>query len=252
MAQADLAIGAGGATSWERACLGLPSLIITMAENQRPVAEGLDRKGIAKWLGDQGQVTGELLERTLRELLNHSLDKSWSALCFDTVDGKGTERVCAVLTVSPSTQLRSRRVTPKDEALLLEWANDSTTRKNAFSSGLITTDEHRSWLQDRLSCIDSCRFFIVETLGQIPIGQVRFDLNGGEWEIDYSLAPQFRRRKLGKSLIEAALDGLRLEVLVASLLGRVKSSNLPSRRVFESLGFRKQQDDLGFVFRRAL
>ena len=39
MAQADLAIGAGGTTTWERLCLGLPSLVVSIAENQEPTCE---------------------------------------------------------------------------------------------------------------------------------------------------------------------------------------------------------------------
>ena len=39
IARADLAIGAGGATTWERACLKLPSLVVAIAENQAPFAE---------------------------------------------------------------------------------------------------------------------------------------------------------------------------------------------------------------------
>ena len=41
MAEADLAIGAGGTTTWERCCLGLPSLVVSIAENQRPACEAL-------------------------------------------------------------------------------------------------------------------------------------------------------------------------------------------------------------------
>src|SRR5450631_3824141 len=39
MARADLAIGAAGTTTWERMCLGLPSLVVSIAKNQRPAAE---------------------------------------------------------------------------------------------------------------------------------------------------------------------------------------------------------------------
>ena len=47
MADSDLAIGAAGATSWERCCLGLPSIIIVVAENQLKVAKGLEEAAAA-------------------------------------------------------------------------------------------------------------------------------------------------------------------------------------------------------------
>jgi UDP-2,4-diacetamido-2,4,6-trideoxy-beta-L-altropyranose hydrolase len=47
MADSDLAIGAAGATSWERCCLGLPTILLVLAENQTPAAENLQRAGAA-------------------------------------------------------------------------------------------------------------------------------------------------------------------------------------------------------------
>ena len=47
MADCDLAIGAAGATSWERCCLGLPSIMLVVAENQLEVAKGLEDAGAA-------------------------------------------------------------------------------------------------------------------------------------------------------------------------------------------------------------
>jgi len=47
MANSDLAIGAAGSTSWERCCLGLPSLMVVLAENQQSIAKGLQGQGAA-------------------------------------------------------------------------------------------------------------------------------------------------------------------------------------------------------------
>jgi spore coat polysaccharide biosynthesis predicted glycosyltransferase SpsG len=47
MADSDLAIGAAGSTSWERCCLGLPSLIVVLAENQEEIAQALGCSGAA-------------------------------------------------------------------------------------------------------------------------------------------------------------------------------------------------------------
>lgn len=47
MADADLAIGAAGSTSWERCCLGLPTLMLVLADNQRAVAQYFSQRQIA-------------------------------------------------------------------------------------------------------------------------------------------------------------------------------------------------------------
>ena len=50
MRDADLASGASGSATWERCCLGLPTVMVTIAENQRPIAEAMLRHGAARCL----------------------------------------------------------------------------------------------------------------------------------------------------------------------------------------------------------
>ncbi|MEE9443825.1 MAG: UDP-2,4-diacetamido-2,4,6-trideoxy-beta-L-altropyranose hydrolase [candidate division Zixibacteria bacterium] len=57
MARADLAIGAAGTTSWERTWLGMPSIVVVLAENQKSGAEALHRAGAAWNLGFHTDVT---------------------------------------------------------------------------------------------------------------------------------------------------------------------------------------------------
>lgn len=52
MADSDLAIGAAGGTAWERCCLGLPSLMVVAAANQREIAAALESAGAALNLGE--------------------------------------------------------------------------------------------------------------------------------------------------------------------------------------------------------
>lgn len=56
MVEADLAIGAAGSTSWERCCLGLPALMVVLAENQKSIAEALAGAGACIYLGDVQDV----------------------------------------------------------------------------------------------------------------------------------------------------------------------------------------------------
>ena len=51
MNQADLALGAGGTTTWERCFLGLPSIVTSVAENQETVANDSAVKGYIIYIG---------------------------------------------------------------------------------------------------------------------------------------------------------------------------------------------------------
>lgn len=100
MVQADLAIGAGGATSWERCCLGLPTLVVTLADNQKPIAAELDRQGFIRWLGHKDEVSEQALARALADIVTNSLTPAWSEQCQRLVDGRGTERVTAHILIA--------------------------------------------------------------------------------------------------------------------------------------------------------
>lgn len=62
MADSDLAIGAAGATSWERCCLGLPSIMLVLAENQRTIARCLERSRAAMPINLDKSVATQLRE----------------------------------------------------------------------------------------------------------------------------------------------------------------------------------------------
>lgn len=65
---ADLSIGAGGSTTWERIYLGLPSVNIIVAENQRDVTRELDKARVIRSLGWHEQVRAENIARELEFL----------------------------------------------------------------------------------------------------------------------------------------------------------------------------------------
>lgn len=237
MAKADLAVGAGGSTTWERLCLGLPSLVVTVADNQRPIAEELQRRGLIAWLGDQASVREQTVYDALKPLLEDGINEAWSARCRATIDGRGVTRVCAALTVTSATALRVRHAGLDDEACLLDWANDPATRRRGFHPDPISEASHHRWFHEHLRDLDGCRLYIIETEEGIPLGQVRFQRDEESWEVHYSLAQPFRGRGLGRPLLRSALLKARQELPGTTIVGQVKPDNVASRRIFESLGF---------------
>lgn len=98
MASATLFVGAGGGTTWERAALGLPSLCVSVADNQVGNAEALASAGIHLYPGTAEQVTVAVLARSIALLLDDaSLRGQFSARSRKLVDGLGAQRVAAAL-----------------------------------------------------------------------------------------------------------------------------------------------------------
>lgn len=94
MACADLGLGAGGATTWERSALGLPSVVISTAENQERLSIDCDALGISKYLGRSHEVDAEQILHTIQELINNpERIQSMSEKGMELVDGSGTSRV---------------------------------------------------------------------------------------------------------------------------------------------------------------
>lgn len=70
MNAADLAIGAGGATTWERCILGLPALTVITADNQKQTASDLAAAGAIWLLGQANDLTANNYETALRTAID--------------------------------------------------------------------------------------------------------------------------------------------------------------------------------------
>ena len=93
IARADLAIGAGGATTWERACLGLPSLTTVIADNQLEATIALAKENCIVKLCTAN------FDRKVKHWLHHlTSHPDWictaSTRCIDFVRGRGVNIVC--------------------------------------------------------------------------------------------------------------------------------------------------------------
>ena len=94
MARADLAIGGCGTTSWERCCLGLPALGLTLAANQVPIAEGLAARGAIEHLGAATEVTeADITEALLGLIRDPDRLAALSVASRGLADGMGALRM---------------------------------------------------------------------------------------------------------------------------------------------------------------
>jgi UDP-2,4-diacetamido-2,4,6-trideoxy-beta-L-altropyranose hydrolase len=92
MADSDLSIGAAGSTSWERCCLGLPTLMLVLADNQKPSAQALDAACAARLIGAVSDITREL-PLAIRELSDSECQMRMSGAASTITDGLGIDKI---------------------------------------------------------------------------------------------------------------------------------------------------------------
>jgi UDP-2,4-diacetamido-2,4,6-trideoxy-beta-L-altropyranose hydrolase len=98
MAWAEVAVSAGGSTCWELAFMGLPAVILVLAENQRPIAERLDARGIGINLGWGTDPPASHIAAALSELVYSRSHRQQAVLAGRAlVDGSGGRRVADAL-----------------------------------------------------------------------------------------------------------------------------------------------------------
>jgi UDP-2,4-diacetamido-2,4,6-trideoxy-beta-L-altropyranose hydrolase len=237
IAWADLAISGSGSTCWEMCCLGLPMLLVDLAENQRPVAQQLDKQRVAIYVGSSRDCSVDQLAKHVARLAKaFDTRKSMSKKGRELVDGCGARRVCDAMMM----QFKLRRATEGDCRLLWEWANEPGVRASAFSQQAIGWEEHVAWFTSRMAD-PTCTIFIAEDEHGSPLGQVRFNVKpNGTAEIDVSVASEFRGMGYGSRLIQCAIDqyfasGHR----VSGLRALIRGENGASARAFEKAGFER-------------
>lgn len=92
MADSDLAIGAAGSTSWERCCLGLPTVMVVQAANQQAGAEALEAARAARLIGVESDIATQL-PLAVRELIDSEGQSRMSLASSAITDGQGVEKI---------------------------------------------------------------------------------------------------------------------------------------------------------------
>lgn len=236
MAEADLATGAAGSTSWERCCLGLPTLMVVLADNQREIADALAAKGVALplELADlEASLAGQLAVLDAPGALT-----AMSQQAADLVDGQGIAHVLAAL-----QRMGNRRLRPmqsQDLERVLAWRNHPEVRRHMYTQRLITLEEHRAWFE-RARQAPQRHLLIYEQDGE-PLGFVNLnvvDTAAGRADWGFYLAPEAPRgsgQGLGQCTLTYAFTTLKLH----KLCGEVLADNTRSQRFHERLGFRSE------------
>lgn len=247
-ARHDIQIGAGGTSSYERACIGVPTIAVVLAENQMTVVPVLDRLGLVRGATIPGMSGTDLLTgvkdlaSVATELIKQpNRRRELAERSRQLVDGRGAERVALSLMAE---QLVLRSAVLADAAMLHIWRNDPSTRAVSTNGDIIDYSDHLAWFTAVLA--SQTRRLFIAMVGTLPVGAIRFDMNEYEaWEISLYTDPALRGLGLGPKMLGAGerviLDTSDRNV---TFHARVESDNQASLRMFERAGYRAQQDRL--------
>jgi spore coat polysaccharide biosynthesis predicted glycosyltransferase SpsG/RimJ/RimL family protein N-acetyltransferase len=239
MMRADLAIGAAGTSTWERCCLGLPSLVVIAAGNQNLTAEELARAGAAQLLGRSDALTPAAVARAVDDLARNGGElRGMGERATQLCDGRGTLRaICALLPPAPvrDGKIASLRLaSAADTDIMFRWQADDQTRRYARTPRSPTRDEHMAWVQASLG--DPNRVLCLVLHDQTPAGVLRLDRieNSNSYEVSVLVDPD----KYGLGIATAALSLGRTLFPGARLIAEVLPGNAASHRLFKRAGYR--------------
>jgi len=243
MAAADLAIGAAGVSAWERCCLGLPSLMVVAADNQRAGATALARAGAAALLGEAAALTEAEVAEALRRLAaSPERRRAMAAAALRLCDGLGAHRAALALgrpaLAGGGGPVTLRPVDAADADLLLDWQRHPETRRHARRPQIPGEAEHRRWLEGKLGD-PGCVFEIILHRGR-PAGALRLDrrVSGDGLEVSINIAPDRQGQGIGRAALELA------ERLVPGidLWAEILPENRASHRLFQRAGYGPERD----------
>jgi UDP-2,4-diacetamido-2,4,6-trideoxy-beta-L-altropyranose hydrolase len=243
MTRADLAVGAAGASAFERAVLGLPSILLTLAENQRGIAKLLSDAGAAVDVAGAYDDALSRLPQLVEALIGDPAARSrMSNAAAALVDGRGGYRLLMAAAGEIRTRggstVRLRSVEANDENWLLELQRAPQTRRYFRNPAVPSAQEHACWMKGTIAD-PGVLLAIVEADGD-NAGFVRLDrkmidsINGGR-EISIAINPQLYGRGIGSAALLLARRLVPASILEAEIL----PDNAASKALFANAGFRQ-------------
>lgn len=232
---ADLGVGAGGISVWERCCVGLPTITFAVAHNQRAQVKAAAVEGMV-YAPDvpPGGITAESIERHATAVMhNAALREAISRRGLDAVDGRGVERVLRRMGL---TDLVVSPATAGDSRMVYDWRNHPAIREVSLDRTEISWEGHQQWYDSALH--DRNRVLLLGRRGDLPIGVVRFDIEDGVADVSIYLSPVAHAPGTGGALLAAAERWLvHARGDVHRLHARVVRANSRSHGLFRSSGY---------------
>ncbi|MFC1585761.1 UDP-2,4-diacetamido-2,4,6-trideoxy-beta-L-altropyranose hydrolase [Fibrobacterota bacterium] len=238
MVKADLCIGSGGIAAWERSSVGLPSILICMADNQEQVINDLEKAGFVIYSGWHSKISEEGIYQDITFLLRHpAIVNKMSQKSWELTDGRGAARIAEILMKYPGT-IKIRPASAGDCKLVYQWRNDPRTREFFFDTSPLSWERHKTWYEAILSQQDSV--LLIGEESKSPIGTIRYDFNGAEVNTSVYLDPEKTGRGYGPKLLKSGIQWIKENYPQGRMIkADILPQNKKSLQAFTNVGFRE-------------
>lgn len=237
MQGADLAIGASGGTTWERCALGLPSIVVPLADNQIPTLRALADTGAAFVASDE-VLPADRAARAMAPVLDYALRapgalRLQSRQALAVTDGKGAKRVARQMCLP---DIACRKATAADAAAIHAWRNSPDIRRSSRQPDEIDLATHIAWFE-RMLADPNVDLLICELAGE-PVGVLRYDRKADGAVVSIYLVPARLGGGWGNVVLAAGESWLRASRPGVKVLhAEARADNAPSHAMFGSAGY---------------
>lgn len=213
--------------------MGVPTLMITFADNQIKVAADADAAGFAHYLGAFDQISDQEILSAFKTLAqNAPARQEMRSQAIAIIDGAGAQRV-AFLIAGHSDLITLRPATADDSEDILRWRNDPDTRSVSMNTDEVAVDTHRAWYAEKLK--SPAAILLIGAYAGHKIGFVRYDLNDDVATVSINLNPDWRSLGMGQLILQKAEDFIPPHI--DRIEAEIKPGNAASLKAFETAGF---------------
>jgi UDP-2,4-diacetamido-2,4,6-trideoxy-beta-L-altropyranose hydrolase len=235
--ETDIAVLPASSVLWEALFVGVDNIIYGYyVDNQKDICNHLrdnDCLGLS-YIGNFNSLDVTLLRQKIYDRIVFINKRR--KLTYNIFNNKNVIKNINQLF---NSRINIREADEKDMMLYYNWINDPIVRESAFNSEYVSLEEHINWFNNKLK--NPCSFLYLCYYNNIPIGQVRYDVNDFKAEVDLSIDKEFRGKGLSVDMLLSSMQYLHNNLGVSIFISQVKKENTPSQYMFLKAGFSFQK-----------
>lgn len=231
MLDSDIAIGAAGISSYERAYLGLPTIMLQAAQNQSDNIKAFEINKLALAIKqDQLHILDIMIKKYLEKLSCIQDYQAFVQNGFDHVSALGVFTLLERLHGKSVFKLVVAQAS--DAKQVFSWQAYPGARKFARNPQAPRWEEHLDWFNRSLK--NKKRHMYILQVFDMALGFLRVDINSqSKHEVSILISHAFYGNGLGK----IGLELLREEFAGIDLYAYIQKENIPSQKIFKKCGY---------------